>query len=284
MKPIIKWSGGKSKEIPIIHKYRPKCFDRYYEPFIGGGAFWFNLNHNKNTISDNFTELIEFYQSIKTFKHDIVEFINKVVDEYNSIDKDKLSKSDFEKVGQTFYYYYRDNEFNDTYQQSLKFYLLRQLSFSGMLRFSKKGNYNVPFGWYKNIKRIQITPELCQLLDNTEIKNQDWNDTLEKSTKNDFTFLDPPYTRKFQNYSPYGQFGEDEHIKLSKWFKTGQSKSLLILNKDEFTYELYKDYIIGEYDYRYSIQYRDRMTSIDSNAIHFVAINYELDKNPFDFS
>jgi len=50
---------------------------------------------------------------------------------------------------------------------------------------------------------------------------------------------------------------------------------MIILNKDEFTNSLYKDYIIDEYDYKYSIQYRDRMKHEDSNTIHFVAINYK---------
>ena len=48
MKPIIKWSGGKSKELPIVHQYKPDKFDVYHEPFIGGGAVWLNLNHSKN--------------------------------------------------------------------------------------------------------------------------------------------------------------------------------------------------------------------------------------------
>ena len=92
--------------------------------------------------------------------------------------------------------------------------------------------------------------------------------------KNDIVFFDPPYTRKFQTYSPYGVFGEEEHIELSEWFKSSPSKNMIILNKDDFTHSLYKDYIVEEYDYKYSIQYRDRMKHEDSNTIHFVALNY----------
>ena len=55
-----------------------------------------------------------------------------------------------------------------------------------------------------------------------------------------------------------------------------------ILNKDDFTYSLYKDFIVDEYDYKYSIQYRDRMKHDDSNTIHFVALNYKKNKKSLD--
>ena len=284
MKPIIKWSGGKSKELPIVHKYKPNKINAYREPFIGGGAVWLNLNHDKNVVSDNFVDLVEFYNTIKLYKEDCIEHINKVVHEYNSIDKEKLNKEQFQKVGDEFYYYYRDNNFTEPLDKALKFYILRQLSFSGMLRFNSKTNkYNVPFGWYKNLKVLDYGQDLYNLLDNTEIISGNWKTSVQNVEQDDFVFLDPPYTRKFQNYSPFGSFGEKEHIELADWFKSSQSNNMLILNKDEFTYDLYKDYIVDEYNYKYSIQYRDRMKDDDSNAIHFVAINYEVEQNKLSF-
>ena len=281
MKPLIKWSGGKSKELPIVHKYKPEEFNTYYEPFIGGGAAWLNLNHSKNVVSDNFTELVEFYNTIKEYKQECIDYINKVGLEYNSIDKSPLTKDEFGELGKKYYYHYRDNEFTEPLDKALKFYILRQLSFSGMLRFSKVGKFNVPFGWYKNIKILDYDDNLYNLLDNTDIICGDWKSGLGNVTNNDFVFFDPPYTRKFKTYSPYGQFGKKEHIELSEWFKSSPSKNMIILNKDEFTNSLYKDYIIDEYDYKYSIQYRDRMKHEDSNTIHFVAINYKIsEKKP----
>ena len=252
MKPIIKWSGGKSKELPIVHKYKPNKINTYREPFIGGGAVWLNLNHDKNVVSDNFVDLVEFYNTIKLYKEDCIEHIN--------------------------------NNFTEPLDKALKFYILRQLSFSGMLRFNSKTNkYNVPFGWYKNLKVLDYGQDLYNLLDNTEIISGNWKTSVQNVEQDDFVFLDPPYTRKFQNYSPFGSFGEKEHIELADWFKSSQSNNMLILNKDEFTYDLYKDYIVDEYNYKYSIQYRDRMKDDDSNAIHFVAINYEVEQNKLSF-
>ena len=283
MKPIIKWSGGKSKELPVVHQYKPNKFNTYYEPFVGGGAVWLNLNHSKNIISDNFVELVEFYNIIKKYKQQCLNYINNVVREYNNIDKSKLSKDEFGELGKKYYYKYRDNEFTEPLDKALQFYILRQLSFSGMLRFNKKTNkYNVPFGWYKNIKELNYHDDLFNLLDNTEIICGDWKVGLNSVTSDDFVFFDPPYTRKFQTYSPHGVFGEKQHIELANWFKTSPSKNMIILNKDDFTYSLYKDFIVDEYDYKYSIQYRDRMKHDDSNTIHFVALNYKKNKKNLD--
>ena len=274
MKPLFKWSGGKSKEIPVVDKYKPHSFNTYFEPFVGGGAIWLHLNHSNSVVADNFVELINFYRCIKTHKKEIIDFINNVVKEYNDIDKDNIEKKRFYQVADEFYYKYRDNDFNGDFENALKFYILRQLAFSGMLRFSKSGKFNVPFGWYKTLKVLNYDKDLYKLLDNTKFILGEWSDAVEKATQEDFVFLDPPYTRKFQQYSPYGIFGDPEHIKLSRWFKEATSRSLIILNKDDFTYDLYSDYIVEEYNKRYSIQYRHRMKPSDSNSIHFVAINY----------
>lgn len=275
LKPIFKWSGGKTKELPVVDKYKPEEFDTYYEPFIGGGAVWLSLNNKKNVVGDNFVELINFYNTLKKYKREAIDYINNVVDEYNSIDKEKITKDEFYKVSDQFYYQYRDNDFDNDLDNTLKFYLLRQLSFSGMLRFSRNGKFNVPFGWYKKLKRLEYDQRIYDILDNTQFNLSTWDKTLSKSTRDDFVFLDPPYTRKFQQYSPYGSFGEDDHIKLSEWFKSEKSNVMIILNKDDFTHSLYNDYIVDEYDKRYSIQYRDRMTTEDSNTIHFIALNYK---------
>ncbi len=274
MKPLIKWSGGKSKELPIVNKHKPKEFDTYYEPFVGGGAVWLDLNHNKNVVADNFKELIEFYDTIKKHGIDCINYINNIAREYNARDKSSLTKEQFGELGKKYYYEYRDKEFDTDLERALKFYLMRQLSFSGMLRFNKEGKFNIPFGWYKNIKVLDYDDKLFNLLNNTIILCSDWHNCVSNAKSNDFVFLDPPYTRKFQTYSPYGEFGQNEHTQLADWFTSSKSKNLIILNKDNFTYSLYKDYIIDEYDYRYSIQYRDRMKTEDSNTIHFVAKNF----------
>ena len=65
MKPFLKYRGGKSKEIKHFEHHFPMYFDTYFEPFVGGGAVYFHLEHSKSVINDINTKLIKTYQEIK---------------------------------------------------------------------------------------------------------------------------------------------------------------------------------------------------------------------------
>jgi DNA adenine methylase len=345
MKPFFKWSGGKRREAPVVRRFKPSQFDTFYEPFLGGGAIWLDLEHDKNVVNDSYADVMNFYRVLKSDTHRFVKAINDLSSAYSkemeSVKRDSavekqlksaqaqeqklyissykkaaagigtLNKKEYneEKVGQLieecaewnealaakkaeikklkkelnkpvyeiadkYYYYYRNNDFDTDFENAVKFYILRQLSFSGMLRFSSDGKFNIPYGWYKSFKGIeQGVEEIQGMLNNTTLMCCDWKESVEGATKDDFVFLDPPYTRTFTEYHPTGQFGKEEHEALAAWFETTDVPVMIILNRDEFTESLYEDYIIGDYDYKYSIQYRDRMTEQDSNAKHFIAIN-----------
>ena len=74
MKPFFKWAGGKSKELPIIKKYIPNNINTFYEPFVGGGAVWLDLNHKPSVINDNWNELYNFYYQLKNNQEKIKIF------------------------------------------------------------------------------------------------------------------------------------------------------------------------------------------------------------------
>jgi len=187
--------------------------------------------------------------------------------------KDQVNK-EINDIADRYFYYYRDTDFTSDFDKAVSFYLMRQLSFSGMLRFSNEGKFNVPYGWYKSFKGIdQSVSDIQAILNNSIITHGDWKYSVQNATKDDFVFLDPPYTRQFTDYHPAGQFREQDHRELAEWFRNTKSKVMIIINRDELTEELYDDYIVADYNYRYSIQYRDRMTHKDSNANHFVATN-----------
>ena len=217
--------------------------------------------HSAETLSEVAETLASREQKIKDSKTLIKDM------------KERLNK-DVNQIADKYYYHYRDNTFTDDYDQALSFYLMRQLSFSGMLRFSSEGKFNIPYGWDKSFKGIdQPIDDIKKILNNTTFMQGDWKECVKNATKDDFVFLDPPYTRVFTDYHPAGQFGPAQQIELADWFKSTKAKTMIILNRDEFTEDLYKDYIVDDYDFRYSVQYRDRMTEKDSNAKHFVAIN-----------
>lgn len=278
MKPFYKWSGGKSRELKVIKEFLPKEFDTYFEPFLGGGAVWLDLAPKKSVVGDSYSEITNFFSVLKTTPVELISKIETLSKEYGEAAKKTKTKEEQAIVGKTYYYDWRDKENLDAFDQAVRFYLMRQLSFSGMLRFSKDGKFNVPYGWYKSLSKISCNQiELSTLLNTTTIVSGSWKETVASATEDDFVFLDPPYTRKFQDYHPNGKFGEEQHVELSKWFKETKAKAMIVINKDEKTTELYKPFIKHEYEKKYSIRYRDRMKDEDSNAIHFIATNYKVD-------
>jgi DNA adenine methylase len=159
-------------------------------------------------------------------------------------------------------------------EKAKRFFVLRCLAYGGMLRFNAKGEFNVPYGFYKSFKSLDYPEGIESLLSNTTIHNQSWEKTVATAGENDFVFFDPPYTREFTEYSSGNDFGKEQHIALAEYFKSKKSKCMIIINKDDFTYDLYKDYIKEEYDFTYSVKYRDRLSKDEASTLHFVATNY----------
>jgi DNA adenine methylase len=203
--------------------------------------------------------------------------LQRIILEYNNFYYDGITKEEFSENAGNMYYYWRDTKFEDNFSLAVRFWILRQLSFSGMNRFNAKGEYNVPFGWYKKLRSFDLTNEVKNLIDNTEFKNLDFEDALRDVKEGDFVFLDPPYTTVFNKYSPEGTFTKEHQIRLSEWFKNSPSNNMIIINKDEFTESLYDGYIVEEYDYKYSIKVKDRISQNDSKSIHILAINYNFE-------
>jgi DNA adenine methylase len=273
MKPFFKWSGGKTRELSKIKPWIPKTFNEYWEPFIGGGALWLDLCPGKSHINDNYEQVANFYSVLKQDPSKLITALNNFSLSYNTSDKSTKEKA--EEAADKFYYSIRNNTFTNDFDKALQFYVLRQLSFSGMLRFNSDGNFNVPFGWYKKIKLLDYDiPRLSTVLQNTDVTCQDWKSNLINVDKEDFVFLDPPYTRTFQKYHPDGNFGEIEHTELANWFKQQKAKAMIVINRDEFTTSLYDQFIKEEYQFGYSIRYRDRLSTEDNTTKHFIATNY----------
>ena len=283
MKPFFKWAGGKTKELPKIKQYLPKKINTYYEPFVGGGAAWFELNHTPSVINDKWFDVYNFYTQLKENSDILISRLQEIIENYNCIHFEGITKEQFSNTAGKLYYYYRDNTFENPIDKAIQFWILRQLSFSGMNRFNSNGKYNVPFGWYQKLRQIEWSEEFQSLFENTTILNVDFEECLTNVTENDFVFLDPPYTTKFNKYSPDGSFTKNDQIRLANWFKNSKSNNMIIINKDDFTTELYKDYIVEEYDYRYSIKVRDRISSEESEIKHIIATNYKIENKSDEF-
>ena len=85
MKTILKWPGGKEKELPVIRKYSPTYSGRFVEPFVGGGAVFFDTSTEKCCINDKSTELINLYKCAREKDEDLIKYLQLEIDEFTSL-------------------------------------------------------------------------------------------------------------------------------------------------------------------------------------------------------
>ena len=287
LSPIYKWTGGKRKEIKVFSEYYPdfvkesKDF-KFVEPFFGGGAVYWSLAANENVINDIDKELTNF---LKVFKENptgiisVVEELSKNITAISALEKSKsITIADAKTKRGEYYYEWRNKDRKDglkdlsDLERACRFFIVNQLAFNGMRRFNSKGEFNIPYGNYKSFN-INVNEGHTKLLSNTEIHNKSYKDVmLENDTENTFIFLDPPYTREFKEYSHGNEFGNDKQLELCETFKSMKfAKVMIVINKDEFTTDLYKDYIKHTYDLKYSTNIKNRY---DNSVQHIVVCNY----------
>jgi DNA adenine methylase len=259
LKPIIKWSGGKSDEIKMFEQYFPTNYTKYIEPFVGGGSVFFYLNPSNAVISDVHTELIHLYKSIANGQaNDIYTFMSQTPN--NEIT----------------YYKVRDEMvINNDLDSAKRFYYQRKTCFRGMLRYNKNGKFNIPFGRYKSISYNELlNVDYENLLKRTEILNKGFEYIFENyNDENNFMFLDPPYDSEFTDYG-YCQFGKEEQRKLATCFKNTKIKCLMVIGKTDFIEELYNGYIVAEYDKKYRFKLYNNRIGDEINTKHLIIKNY----------
>lgn len=214
-KPFVKWVGGKRQlltQFRSMNLYPPKKFDikdgSYFEPFVGGGAVFFDLLPQKAFLSDLNNELVVTYNVIK---HDVENLIA-------SLYKHHLDKDYFLKI--------RANDpakLSDLNIAS-RFIYLNRTCFNGMYRVNRAGGFNVPFGKYTNplVCDASNLRRVSRALKDINITKQDYKEVLKKAKKGDFIYFDPPYypvskTASFTSYTSES-FLEKEQLELRDTF------------------------------------------------------------------
>lgn len=284
MKPIVKYRGGKSKELPNIIKHIPEYSGRYIEPFFGGGALYFYLEPDKAIINDINSKLIKFYQDVQNNYDNLRKELKSVEEIYK---KNRLEFNNLKKIhpnervedkNEAFYYQLRDM-FNGLtekkYSEALLYFYINKTAYSGMIRYNAKGEFNVPFGRYPHFNTDLVSPEHSELLKKAEIYNCDYSKIFKMAKKDDFMFLDPPYDCVFSDYGneEYKDgFGEENHEKLAEDFRKLKCKALLVIGRTPLTERLYGDLIIDEYAKSYAVNIRNRFKS---SATHILVANYK---------
>ena len=282
MKPIIKYRGGKSKEINNFIEFIPNQYDRYIEPFAGGAALFFYLAPNAALINDINSRLVNFYSAVRENFDSLKAELTRLELTYrsNQMEYEQIKMKDksrhVENKNEALYYLLRDmynGIVEKKYLDATLYYFINKTSYSGMLRFNSKGEFNVPFGRYKNFNTQLVSEEHSELLKRTEITNEDYSEIFNRCTVNDFVFLDPPYDCIFTDYGNIEQngFTEDNHRRLAQDFRNLGSRSLMVIGKTPLTEELYRPFIRAEYSKTYAVNIRNRFKS---ESTHLVVTNF----------
>jgi len=242
IKPFLKWAGGKRQLLSNIKKYLPKSINNctYYEPFIGGGALFFELQPKKAVISDFNGQLILTYNVIKNNVDELIillkKYMKKNIEEsyYNIRNMDR----DLEKF----------NILTDV-EKAARLIFLNKTCYNGLYRVNSQGLFNVPFGKYKNptICEEIVLRQINSYLNSNEIKilNIDFEQAVSTANKKSFIYFDPPYhspdKTNFTGYQANG-FDDNEQERLCKVMikMTNRGIKCLLSNSDtEYIRELY---------------------------------------------
>lgn len=202
--PFIKWAGGKRALLEQIRPHLPKAFGRYFEPFVGSAALFFDRRPRRATLSDTNTRLVATYRGLRDDTDRVVALLRS--------------------------YRYDRDEYLDRRAQSIDgasdaeiaawFIYLNKTGYNGLYRVNSRNEFNVPFGRYRN-------PTLCDepnlracaaALRHATIVHADFEKATRKARPGDFVYFDPPYvplstTSSFTSYTADG-FGADQQIRL----------------------------------------------------------------------
>ena len=237
-KPILKWAGGKTQMLGELMPRVPKTYGRYIEPFFGGGALFFSLKPKNAIIADSNPELINMYLQVAHHVDDVIECLQKYENtsemfyEVRSLDWQTLPKA--EAAARTIY--------------------LNKTCFNGLYRVNRSGQFNTPFGKYKNPKicDIEALRLASEALRKADILCGDYILVLEHYAQpGDFVFLDPPYlpiseNSDFKRYTKE-QFYEDDHVELAKMIGTLHERGCYVIltnSNHPLVHQLYEQYKI----------------------------------------
>ena len=237
-KPILKWAGGKTQMLGELMPRVPKTYGRYIEPFFGGGALFFSLKPENAIIADSNPELINMYLQVAHHVDDVIECLQKYENtsemfyEVRSLDWQTLPKA--EAAARTIY--------------------LNKTCFNGLYRVNRSGQFNTPFGKYKNPKICDVDALrlASEALRKAEILCGDYILVLEHYAQpGDFVFLDPPYlpiseNSDFKRYTKE-QFYEDDHVELAKMIDTLHERGCYVIltnSNHPLVHQLYEQYKI----------------------------------------
>lgn len=249
MEPIVKWAGGKRQLLPELKHRLPNNITRYVEPFIGGGALFFDLNIDNAVINDTNKELINVYTSVRDMTDELLEQLQQLEEQYNSLSFEEQNTIFYKKREE---YNISISNHNLGVREAALFIFLNKTCYNGLYRVNSTGSYNTPFGQRKHISLYNENNirECAERLRFTRIMCGDFESACKYLRRGSFVYFDSPYYDTFDTYQA-GGFNEEDHKRLARLFRklTLQGVNCMLSNSDTtFIRSLYQGYHIETID------------------------------------
>ncbi|MBW4654119.1 MAG: DNA adenine methylase [Kaiparowitsia implicata GSE-PSE-MK54-09C] len=237
-RPFLKWAGGKGRLISQYHPYFPQSFERYHEPFLGGGAIFFHLLPERSRLTDINPELVNVFCTVRDAPERLIA----------------LLKGHAARHSKDYYYQMRASVPIDRVERAARLIYLNRTCFNGLYRENSRGQFNVPMGRYKQplICNADLLRSVGRSLRYSEIQVAPFDAVLDQARdRRDFVYFDPPYypisdTSKFTAYSRHA-FAEADQIHLRDVFGALAQRGVQVMlsNSDcEFIRTLYAGFCI----------------------------------------
>jgi DNA adenine methylase len=273
LKPILRWAGGKRQLLPELKKRMPREYNWYFEPFLGAGALFFELQPEKAVINDVNPELINLYQVIRDDPKTLLYWLETLPNDENQ------------------YYIIRSWERGETWcgvspgLKAARTLYLNKTCFNGIYRLNKKGQFNTPYGKHKHDPDWE--PELIYSISAylnkslVNIYSTDFVDVVSTANEKDFIYFDPPYDplTETANFTAYtvGDFNRSDQLRLYETFVnlTNRGVKCMLSNANTpFIMHLYRDFKIEEIAARRSINSNGAARGL--SVCEVIITNYEV--------
>jgi len=278
--PPIKSQGIKTKLVPWIMDLAPKVEDRWIEPFLGTGVVAFNSGHANALLNDTNPHIIRFYQGIKDG-----EITPQTVRTYLEKEGELLHNAG--DSGYDHFRFIRDR-FNEE-GSPLDFLFLSRSGFNGMMRFSKKGNWNIPFCKKPNrfspsyVTKIvnQVAKVSHVIQDGWDFRSDPFSEIIPLANKDDIIYCDPPYHGRYVDY--YNGWTDEDEQKLYSLLKETEAKFVLSTwhhnnyRENEMINKFWNDFNVVTRDHYYHSggKIKNRNTIVEALVFNFEVSDFD---------
>lgn len=262
LSPVLKWAGGKQGIAKRLVDFFPSDFERYFEPFVGGGSILFTLQPHTAVVGDANEWLIDTYKAIREEPAQVVGVLENL----------KNTKEEYLRVRgilpQTL----------PLAQRAAHLIYLNKTCFRGLFRVNRQGQFNVPYGQYDRRYYDPVNLQaVSEALGSVELRQGDFELCLQDITDRDFVYLDPPYY-KLGGYSDFNRYTKDQfkvsdHFRLASLCRELDSRGVrwAVSNSDtDLVRDLFEGYHLSAIDNRREIN----LNSKNRNVTELLITNY----------